>query len=250
MKTILDEWDIDAPYFTKVVKDNPSLRGMILGYIAERKLRDIFEGSGITKNHTKSDDHDRNKKGDLNLNYKGEDIVIEVKSLQTNTVEIKNPDGDWIPLIKKEKAGRKESSGLKKDGTPKLGAIIYRYVPNSAYLALSDEYRNKAEYRGSFQCDASDRREITLDNGEKVSTTLLKFGEFDIIAAGIFTFRNKWEFGFALNQDLPQSTQYGENSNHLIASLINITYPLQKPFESDPFIIFDRLLELRKKSIS
>jgi len=244
--SILREWDIDEEYFTAVVKDNPSLRGMILGYIAERKLKDLFVSSGKTENHKKEDDHDRNKKGDLTLDYKGEEIVIEVKSLQTNSIQIQKANGDWIPLIIKEKAGRKPSPGLKKDGSPKLGQIIYKYVPNPEYLSLTNEYKKNASYVGAFQCDASDRREITLDNGEKVNTTLLKIGEFDVIAAGIFSFRNKWEFGFALNEDLPRSDKYGENSSHLIASLVNITYPLEKPFENDPFIIFDRVIEKRR----
>jgi len=246
-KTILQEWDIDEKYFTAVVKENPSLRGMILGYIAERKLKDIFISKAQTDNHRKDDDHDREKKGDLNLTYKGEEIIIEVKSLQTNSIQIQLSDGTWIPMITKAKAGRKPSSGLKRDGTPKIGAIIYKYIPNPEYLALSEEFRLNAKYTGAFQCDASDRREILLDNGEKVNTTLLKIGEFDVIAAGIFSFRNKWEFGFALNEDLPRSTRYGENSSHLIASLVNITYPLQEPFTDDPIEIFDKII--RKRAI-
>ncbi len=249
-KTILEEWDIDSEYFTTVVRENPSLRGMILGYVAERKLRDIFSNSGKTENHRKDDDHDRSKKGDLTLDYKGEEIVIEVKSLQTNSIQILGPDGEWMPMIIKAKAGRKPSNSVKKNGTPKLGAIIYKYVPNPDYLALSEKYRENAQYMGAFQCDASDRREIKLDNGRVVNTTLLKIGEFDVIAAGIFSFRNKWEFGFALNEDLPRSDKYGENSSHLIASLVNITYPLDSPFEPDPFKIFDKVLERREKSTS
>ncbi len=242
-KSILDEWGIDEDYFTAVVRNNPSLRGMILGYIAERKLKDLFVSSGKTSNHRKDDDHDRSKKGDLTLCYEGEEIVIEVKSLQTNSILIQNPNGDWVSMIKKENVGRKPSSRLKKDGTKKLGKIIYKYIPNPEYIALTEEFKKNSVYAGAFQCDASDQREITLDNGEKVKTTLLKMGEFDVIAAGIFSFRNKWEFGFALNEDLPRSDRYGENSSHLIASLVKITYPLPKPFES----IFDRVVEKRKK---
>lgn len=244
--SILEEWDIDENYFTEVVRENPSLRGMILGYIAEKKLKDLLVLDGQTDNHRKDDDHDREKKGDLTLFYKGEEIIIEVKSLQTNTIQIQGPDGNWIPMIQKVKAGRKPSKGFKKDGTPKKGQIIYKYIPNPEFAALSKEYRETANYTGSFQCDASDRREITLDNGEKVNTTLLKIGEFDVIAAGIFSFRNKWEFGFALNEDLPRSEQYGENSSHLIASLVNIKFPLEKPFISDPIEVFERVLEKRK----
>jgi hypothetical protein len=101
VKSILDKWDIDEIYFTSVVRDNPSLRGMILGYIAERKLKDLFILSGKTNNHRKDDDHNRDKKGDLTLNYKGEEIIIEVKSLQTNSICIQSPSGEWIPMIMK-----------------------------------------------------------------------------------------------------------------------------------------------------
>ena len=153
--SILDEWDIDERYFTDVVRDNPSLRGIILGYVAERKLKDLFISSGKTDNHRKDDDHDRDKKGDLTLSYKGEEIILEVKSLQTNSICIQAPNGDWIPMIMKVKSGRKPSAGLKKDGTPKKGAIIYKYVPNPDYQSLSSEYRNSGVYTGAFQCDAS-----------------------------------------------------------------------------------------------
>ena len=245
-KTILEDWDINVDYFTDVVRANPSLRGMILGYIAERKLKDIFTSSGKTTNHRKEDDHDRTKKGDLSLNYKGHEIVLEVKSLQTNQIKIQAPDGRWIPMIIKKNIGRKPSPGLNKNGKPKAGQIISKYVPNPEFLALSEDYRLNARYMGAFQCDASDRRRIELDNGDVVNTTLLKVGEFDVIAAGIFSFRNKWEFGFALNEELPRSTQYGENSSHLIASLVQITYPLEKPFVSDPFEVFEQVIARRK----
>jgi hypothetical protein len=244
-ENILEEWDINEEYFTEVVRTNPSLRGMILGYIAEKKLKDLFVSSGKTKNHRKDDDHNRDKKGDLALTYQGEEIIIEVKSLQTNTISIVGPTGEPIPMMRKVKSGRKPSTGLKKDGTPKKGQIIYKLVPNEDFHELGDDFRDGGSYVGAFQCDASDRREIVLDNGDKVNTTLLKFGEFDVIAAGVFSFKNKWEFGFALNSDLPSSDRYGENSSQLIASLVNIEYPFKKPFESDPFRIFDRVLKQR-----
>lgn len=244
--TILEDWDIDDGYFTEVVRDNPSLRGMILGYIAERKLRDLLVSLPNTDGHRKDDDHDRSKKGDLTLNYKGEEIILEVKSLQTNTIELELEDGTVMPLINKVAAGRKPSPGLTKSGKPKKGALIYKWQPNPRILELSDEQREKAKYRGSFQCDASDMRKITLDNGEEVTTTLLKVGEFDVIAAGIFSFRNKWEFAFALNEELPRSTKYGEHSSHLIASLVSITLPLEAPFTSDPVEVFEKVLQKRK----
>lgn len=91
--TILDRWQITAEELTEVIDGNPSLRGMLLGYLAEVKLRHIwFSGSEIERSF-KYDDHDRMKKGDLVVVYRGKEFIIEAKSLQTNT--IKYDDGTW-----------------------------------------------------------------------------------------------------------------------------------------------------------
>lgn len=248
-KSLLDLWGISAEYFTDLVNSNPSLRGMIVGYIAERKLKDLFDHHNRTEAHRKDDDHDRTKKGDLVVTYKGEEFRIEVKSLQTNQIEVLMPDGNWMRLMAKVEVGRKESPGLTKTGKPKKGAAIYKWVPDKRYAALPEDFKMQTQYRGAFQCDASDRRKVQLANGEEVETTLLKVGEFDIVAAGIFGFRGQWEYGFALNEDLPRST-HGSYSDEvreqLIASLIPISLPLQPPFVSDPFVLLDKLLERRK----
>ncbi|MGH7194510.1 MAG: hypothetical protein ACREJM_13415 [Candidatus Saccharimonadales bacterium] len=71
------------------------------------------------------------------------------------------------------------------------------------------------------------------------------FGEFDILAAGIFAFREKWDFGFALNGSLPPSgnARYSDyQRQHLITSMIPITWPLQPPFVSDVYGLLDQLV--------
>lgn len=40
-RTLLDIFDVSLGFLTKVVVDNPSLRGMVLGYLAEAKLKDL-----------------------------------------------------------------------------------------------------------------------------------------------------------------------------------------------------------------
>ncbi len=69
-RTILDVWDITPEYLTSVVVDNPSLRGMIVGYLAERKLRDLFDADSRTTATRKDDDHDRKRKGDAVITYR------------------------------------------------------------------------------------------------------------------------------------------------------------------------------------
>lgn len=198
-KSILSCWDISIETLTKVIHANPSLRGMILGYIAEMKLHDFFKNHPkITRLH-KDDDHDRNKKGDLTLTYKGCEIRIEVKSLQTHTIRQHGANG----------------------------------------------------FSGKVQCDASDRRTVHLSGDKTLETTCLQIGEFDILAVCLFSFRNKWEYGFAHNNDLPRSSyaKYPpEIRNQLLKSLIPVTWPLQAPFASEPFFLLDQVVREKQRS--
>ena len=93
-ESILQKWYITIEELTDIVDQNPSLRGMILGYLAEMKLEKMWlqrtDVSGISKH----DDHDRRKKGDRVVMYKGKQFVFEAKSLQTNT--IRRADGGWV----------------------------------------------------------------------------------------------------------------------------------------------------------
>jgi transcriptional regulator with XRE-family HTH domain len=196
--TIFERWDTTPQELTNIVDANPSLRGMILGYMAERKLRTMwFSGDSITF-ATKHDDHDRKRKGDLVVEYREHQFVIEAKSLQTNLVQ--------------------------HDGK---------------------------RWTGKIQCDASDRREITLPDGSSLTTTCLQVGEFDLVAANLFAFENKWQFSFAKNSDLPRSTykKYTpEQRQYLISSLVPVTFPPEPPFFDSPFVLLDEIIEERKKS--
>ena len=41
-RTILDMFGVDLTFLTEIVKANPSLLGVIIGYLAERKKRELF----------------------------------------------------------------------------------------------------------------------------------------------------------------------------------------------------------------
>jgi len=91
---ILKRWEITEEELTELVDQNPSLRGIMLGYVAEKKFHDTFlEHPAITEKG-KDDDHDRKRKGDRRIIYKGKTLVIEVKSLQTATVK-KTGNDSW-----------------------------------------------------------------------------------------------------------------------------------------------------------
>lgn len=87
-ETILSHWDITAEELTAAIDANPSLRGMLFGYVAEHHLRKMwFVGKPEVTAVRKDDDHDRKKKGDLVVTYKGRSFKVECKSLQTASVQ-------------------------------------------------------------------------------------------------------------------------------------------------------------------
>ena len=92
--TILERWDITPEELTAVIDQNPSLRGMILGYLAELKLEKLWFSSKDISDVTKHDDHDRKKKGDRVIRYKGHEFIFESKSLQTSM--IRKTDDGWV----------------------------------------------------------------------------------------------------------------------------------------------------------
>lgn len=194
---LLSRWEVSLEDLEVLINQNPSLRGFILGYLAESKLRRFFQKDKRITSLKKFDDHDRTNKSDLVIGYKGREYSVEVKSLQTSTV--------------------KKSSG---------------------------KLFSNADLEAKFQCDASDKRTIGLKTGESISTTCLQYGDFDIVAVNLFAFQNHWEFAFALNSDLPNSTfqKYPiEIRQRLIKSIIPICYPVQFPFVTDPFELLERL---------
>ena len=92
MKSFLDTYEITLDEFTELVDQNPSLRGFILGYIGEAKAKKLICSNPDVSHIYKPDDHNRKSKGDLYIEYKGKEFKIEVKSLQTNSVQQIGPD--------------------------------------------------------------------------------------------------------------------------------------------------------------
>lgn len=99
-------------------------------------------------------------------------------------------------------------------------------------------------YVGKFQCDASDRRQVILPNKQKVETTCLVVGEFDLLAVNLFEFEQEWRFVFAKNKDLPRSRFSGyrpQQQKYLLATLMEVTWPLKQPFHPEPFQLLDQI---------
>jgi hypothetical protein len=94
MSNILERWSITVDELSQAILENGSLRGMVFGYVAEIKLRNVLQNAGTIASLVKDDDHDRKKKGDLRITYKGHEFKIEAKSLQTARNKVLN-DGTF-----------------------------------------------------------------------------------------------------------------------------------------------------------
>lgn len=86
-ENILYRWGLTTEELTSIVDANPSLRGMMMGYVAEYKLRKMYFEDQRISALVKDDDHDRKNKGDIRFNYRGRSFRLECKSLQTNTIK-------------------------------------------------------------------------------------------------------------------------------------------------------------------
>ena len=200
MANVFDLWKVTPDEVSTAILENGSLRGMVFGFVAEIKLRELLQASLDVSSATKDDDHDRTKKGDVRVLYKGYEFKIESKSLQT-TRNKKRADGSWV---------------------------------------------------GVAQVDASDRRTVLLPDGTSLATTNLLVGEFDVLAVNCFSFENEWNWAFARNEDLPRSTFRNytqEQRQYLLATTVQIAWPVQGIFTDNLFSLLDALVTERKSAV-
>ncbi len=93
--TVLDKWGVTPEQLTTLLDENPSLRGMLLGYVAELKLKEMVMSIPDVSLAIKFDDHNRKKKGDLYIIYKGRAFDLESKSLQSGMVKWDEKNNRW-----------------------------------------------------------------------------------------------------------------------------------------------------------
>jgi len=134
------------------------------------------------------------------------------------------------------------------------GDIVFQYKGRRIAVEVKSLQTNsiKEASDGSksavFQCDASDRRPVTLSDGTVFETTCLLVGEFDLLAVNLFGFFGEWHFAFAKNSDLPRVGTRGvarnltaDQRNELLATSMPISLPLPEPFRPEPWSILDEI---------
>jgi len=83
---LLTSWDITAEELSEIVSANPSMRGLMFGFVAAYKLKKLWLlRPGIT-NLVRPRAHDRTQKCDYRFDYRGQSVRVEVKCLDTPKV--------------------------------------------------------------------------------------------------------------------------------------------------------------------
>lgn len=90
-----------------LMEENPSLRGYVQGYLAELMLKRQLLQEGIVAKIDKIPDRD-SQKGDLLVEYKGQLITIEVKSLATASVKEDVLNDTWEGFVLVKNTDKKE----------------------------------------------------------------------------------------------------------------------------------------------
>ncbi len=87
---IIEDWGLTIEDLNAILSERPSARGPLVGFVSEYKLqRSVFSDARIHKLR-RYDDHDRSRPADFSFDYQGEEITVEVKSLQTRSVRRTN----------------------------------------------------------------------------------------------------------------------------------------------------------------
>lgn len=218
---IYEEFDATPDEVSEIANENPNMKGLMKGYVAEKKLKSSLKSTNKIFAISKIDDHDK-KKGDLKFIYKNYIHTSEAKSLVSRSVQVYDVhDEKWI--WKK----------IKREENPKYKEYLNKF---------EDKY--KLKYKGVVKCGASDKRKITLPNGNSLETSSLLIGEFDILAISLYEFSNTWKFVYCLNEDLERVTdkKYREEDRiYLLKTCFKITWPIKPPFVEDIDILLDKI---------
>src|SRR5712692_3930235 len=108
-RLLLERWKITEQELSVIVDENPSLRGFLLGYIGEYKLRALLLANSELTGLRKPDDHDRQKgsKNDISVEYQGRMFTFEVKSLQTNSIKRDSNDHTFGGTVQVDASDRR-----------------------------------------------------------------------------------------------------------------------------------------------
>lgn len=115
-------------------------------------------------------------------------------------------------------------------------------VQNKSVQTNLIRIRADGTFDAQVQNDASDRRTVTLPNGDTIETTCYVVGEYDILAVCLQPFTRTWTYAFKKNKDLrrsPSRKYTPAQRQYLLATLEPISYPLDESWTTDLVSLLD-----------
>jgi len=207
-----NDWKLDPKEFNRIIHKNSNALSAIYGYVAEERLREEYLEDDHRVTYLRSPaDQDSADKGDWAFKWRDKLMKIEVKSLQTHTIQ----------------------------------------EVDSSQTTLTDNGQKPVKYKAGFHLKGtSDQRTITHE-GEEYHTTLMDVEntDVDIMAVNLYKIKDEWDFAFLKVDDLPRSkgSNYPDSLRQKLArSQIKLTIPLQDPFTKDLYGLMDDILEDRE----
>jgi hypothetical protein len=88
--SLLDHWGLTIQEFSEITSENPSMKGLMLGFVAEYKVKKEWLLRSEITELTRPRSHDRKQKCDFAFRYRGAEIKLEVKCLDTPSVRRKD----------------------------------------------------------------------------------------------------------------------------------------------------------------
>lgn len=83
---VTESWGLSLDELNDILSHRPSMRGMLMGFVAEYRISKLYFSDARIHKWTRYDDHDRKRRGDFWFTYHGREFALEVKSLQSNSV--------------------------------------------------------------------------------------------------------------------------------------------------------------------
>lgn len=208
-----NNWQLSPDEFNRIIDKNSNALSAIYGYVAEERLREMFlEDDDRVKLLRSPEDQDDDDKGDWAFQWRGEPMKIEVKSLQTHTIE----------------------------------------EVDTSQETLTEGEGEPVRYRAGFHLKGtSDQRTVEYE-GEEYETTLMNVekSDVDVMAVNLYKLKDEWDFAFIKVKDLPRSRgNYPDGLKQQLAkSQIRLTVPVEEPFTTDLYGLMDEVLQEREGS--
>jgi len=207
-----EDWQLSPQEFNRIIHKNSNALSAIYGYVAEERLREMYlEDDNRVDNLRSPEDQDAEDKGDWAFTWRGNPMKIEVKSLQTHTIE----------------------------------------AVESNQATLEEEIESSSvQYTAGFHLKGSSDQRTEVYEGEEYQTTLMNIAksDIDIMAVNLYKIKDEWEFAFLKVEDLPRSKgNYPDGLRKQLArSQIKVTIPFQDPFTDDLYGLMDEVLRERQ----